>query len=61
MTRRRIGTIDARYMTHPTRTHSSGDPCPVGPFPHPAEAACLSPDRSYVIDTATIEEDDAPG
>lgn len=53
---RRVGQVDARYMTHPTRTHSSGDPCPAGPFPHPAESACLDPTRSYVISTETLED-----
>lgn len=31
-------------------THTAGDPCPVGPFPHPAEDACRDPERSYLID-----------
>ena len=30
-------------MTTDAYCHYSGDPCPVGPFPHPAEAACLTP------------------
>lgn len=55
-TPRRVGQVDARYLTHPTRTHSSGDPCPAGAFPHPAEPVCFDIDRNYVIDHQTIEE-----